>query len=475
MGLDLSEYSVIKTFAEDMPGGFFVYQADEKEEILFVNQAMIQIFGCETEEEFQKLTGNTFRGMLHPEDIERVENSIIHQIEHDTKKTDYVEYRIIRKDGKIRWIEEYGKFLHTEEYGDIFCVFATDGTERLKKRVEDLEKINRDLTASYMRESQYRQVVLSDTTSSVEVNLSKDEFVLTANQIIDGQSMDYYEFAENLHFDKFSQFIQSWCSRVDEEMREDFLAFFNISRLLQSYECDELIQSGDMWRYDLSDQRRLIRFTVYLGQNDSTGDVVALIVSRDMTGEAVKQTLQLDTIHKLLNRDSHRTEYIVDTSGECDLMQVLDKLDQAIRDSVERKQINFLIDYRKVSHFVIQTDAMALREILFQILDNAIKYTQPHGDIVLALEEKENDQEPWSEFCFMISDNGRGIRESFREKMFEPFEREKSVMESGILGLGVGLAIVNNLTEMVGAECEVESKSGEGTTFWVRLKAKWQS
>ena len=91
-----------------MPGGFFVYHADGDEAVVYVNEACLRIFGCADEEQFVALTGGAFPGMVHPEDIEAVEHSISRQIQADRYSMDYVEYRIIRRDGSVRWIEDYG-------------------------------------------------------------------------------------------------------------------------------------------------------------------------------------------------------------------------------------------------------------------------------------------------------------------------------------------------------------------------------
>ena len=98
----------LKKFMDKMPGGFLIYRADKKEEILYVNRALLRIFGCETPGEFQELTENSFRGVVHPDELLEVEESIREQVEHSQYDLDYVEYRIIRKDGEIRWVEDYG-------------------------------------------------------------------------------------------------------------------------------------------------------------------------------------------------------------------------------------------------------------------------------------------------------------------------------------------------------------------------------
>ena len=96
----------IEPILEGMPGGLFIYRADETEELLYINSAVLRIFGCETDEEFRTLTGYTFKGMVHPEDLDEVEQSIQTQIANSFYAFDYVEYRIIQKDGTIRWFED---------------------------------------------------------------------------------------------------------------------------------------------------------------------------------------------------------------------------------------------------------------------------------------------------------------------------------------------------------------------------------
>ena len=112
-------YGILR-FAEEMPGGFFIYRADRGEEILYANKAMLRIFECDTLEEFLTLTGGSFQGIVHPEDLDEVENSIEEQIRLSRYDLDYVEYRVVTKSGKVRWIDDYGHFIHSEKYGDIF-------------------------------------------------------------------------------------------------------------------------------------------------------------------------------------------------------------------------------------------------------------------------------------------------------------------------------------------------------------------
>ncbi len=91
----------LKRFTDQMPGGFFIYHADGDEELIYANTALIRLFGCETLTEFKELTGNSFRGIVHPDDLEAVEESIWQQISNSRYDLDYVEFRIIQKDGSL--------------------------------------------------------------------------------------------------------------------------------------------------------------------------------------------------------------------------------------------------------------------------------------------------------------------------------------------------------------------------------------
>ena len=125
----------VRAFIDEIPGGFLIYRADESEEIIYANKALLKIFNCTDINEFKTVTGGTFRGLVHPDDVDRVEAEIESQIARDTDAFDYVEYRIIRKDGIVRWVEDYGHFIRSEDAGDFFYVFITDATEKVTQRI----------------------------------------------------------------------------------------------------------------------------------------------------------------------------------------------------------------------------------------------------------------------------------------------------------------------------------------------------
>lgn len=113
----------------NMSDGFFIYQADQKEKILYANPAALGIFGCNTMEEFTTHYGENFPDIVHPEDLNRVQWEIHEQIKQSEKKMDYIRYRITRKDGEIRWVDDCGHLEDTDGNNQLFYVFISDITD----------------------------------------------------------------------------------------------------------------------------------------------------------------------------------------------------------------------------------------------------------------------------------------------------------------------------------------------------------
>ena len=111
-----------------------------------------------------------------------------------------------------------------------------------------------------------------------------------------------------------------------------------------------------------------------------------------------------------------------------------------------------------------------MQEIFLNIISNAVKYTPQGGSISVDMKELPGEREGFSIFETRITDTGIGIGKEYIPHLFESFSRERNSSESGILGTGIGLAIVKSLVEMMGGTIAVESELGKGTTFIVSLQ-----
>lgn len=175
MPCDGMEFDAAQLLSE-MPGGFFVYRADGDERIVYVNNACLRIFGCSTLEQFKELTGFTFPGMVHPDDIDAIERSIHDQIESNAHRMDYVEYRIITYNGSVRRIQDYGHYVQKDS-GNFFYVFIDDATDRLKGRMAELEEMNLRLNESIYREHEHRRLLRAALKQANSANIAKTTFL----------------------------------------------------------------------------------------------------------------------------------------------------------------------------------------------------------------------------------------------------------------------------------------------------------
>lgn len=241
---------IVEELGLHMPGGFFIYKAEEPEELLYANHAVIDIFGCKDLDEFKELTGNTFKGMLHPDDYRQISDSIVKQISENEGKYDYVEYRIIRKDGEIRYVDDYGHYTETEEYGGIYYVFISDVTEMKKIKAAETE-------------ARVKQQELEEKLALQEKLLEQQKKASEQSQMITAMASDYrcvyyvvldtdegicyrtdhpFDSALNVgeHF-SFSKAFKEYAEKfVTKEYREGFLNFIDPENIRKKL-ADELI------------------------------------------------------------------------------------------------------------------------------------------------------------------------------------------------------------------------------------------
>ena len=535
LNFDEKNLPMIELILEGMPGGFFIYYADEGKELIYVNKAILRIFGCDTEEEFRKLTGYTFRGMVYPEDFDSVEESIEKQIANSIYDLDYVEYRIIQKDGSVRWVEDYGHFLHTKAYGDIFMVFIEDATDRMKQRMIELEKINEEIRSANVRESQYKKAILYDAITFFEVSLSKDRFISDPLPLVEGKVYNLFEYMNPKPFEKYTDYIEFCSGNIVPEFLEEFRQFFDIGRLIRCYEKGELEQTFESWTMDARGRKRLCCYILLLGKNEYTDDVVTLFVVKDVTDQIEKQNLlqtalqraetanmarsvflsnmshdirtplnaiigytelirnhimepdKIDEYNKKIRMSGEQLLSIVNESleitrmesgkvnlveSECHLADLLADVEKSMVLDMNMKSINFIFDRSGVKRFIVIADYMRLKEILCQLLDNAIKYTNPGGNIYLTAEEIENDFPGYGMYRFIVEDNGIGISKNFMSSLFDPFKREYNTTQSGVPGTGLGLTVVKNMVDLMEGNIEVESEPGKGSKFTISLRLK---
>ena len=142
----------------------------------------------------------------------------------------------------------------------------------------------------------------------------------------------------------------------------------------------------------------------------------------------------------------------------------------AVFDEKARKK-NISLHYTmNVEHEHVLTDVTKVKEILVNILSNAIKYTPAGGSVMVYVDELPCDESGCMIVRIRISDTGIGMSQDYLTKIFEAFTREKNTTKSKIAGTGLGMSIVKNYVDLLGGTIDVESELGKGSTFTVALK-----
>ena len=120
----------------------------------------------------------------------------------------------------------------------------------------------------------------------------------------------------------------------------------------------------------------------------------------------------------------------------------------------------------------VYMDAPHLSEACFNIISNAMKYTNKGGTISCNVMQKTCEKEDWCNMIITITDNGIGMSEEFQKHIFETFERERSTTDSHIEGSGIGMGIAKKLVDLMNGTIEVKSKQGEGSKFTVTIPCR---
>ncbi len=120
-----------------MPGGLFIYRAKGDDKILYANEAVLKIFECKSVEEFLQVTGGTFNGMVYEKDRATVDASIWKQVDSNEDSFDHISYRIQTINGKIKYVEDYGRLVENKKFGSLFYVFLVEGKSKYHAYEQD--------------------------------------------------------------------------------------------------------------------------------------------------------------------------------------------------------------------------------------------------------------------------------------------------------------------------------------------------
>jgi len=173
----------------------------------------------------------------------------------------------------------------------------------------------------------------------------------------------------------------------------------------------------------------------------------------------------LSLINDILDMARLESGKIKSTLETTNIKLLISNLVEMIKSSSGVFDTNIQCNYVDVVHCNLNVDIIHLNQILLNIIDNAIKYSKPNGNIYITVTEIQNENPSISSFKFEIKDEGIGINPGFMKDLFEPFTRERNSTISGIQGTGLGMSITKKLVELLKGKIYVESELNKGTTF----------
>lgn len=197
------------------------------------------------------------------------------------------------------------------------------------------------------------------------------------------------------------------------------------------------------------------------GDTEKTQDYLSKIkISGNHLLGIVNEVLEISRIESGQTKLDESVWSIADIVKETDII---------IRDQALAKKQEFSIDIWQVQDMYIYCDKLRVKEILVNLLGNAVKYTQTGGSISLRIIQKPCEKENFGNYEIHVKDNGCGMSEEFLQKIFEPFERQANSTISGIQGTGLGMTIIKGFVDAMGGTIDIKSEENKGTEIIVRL------
>lgn len=153
------------------------------------------------------------------------------------------------------------------------------------------------------------------------------------------------------------------------------------------------------------------------------------------------------------------------------LKEQIEQIDAVIRPQTKERDQTFTV-YTELQHEQFICDPTRLRQVLINILSNAVKYTQNGGMIHFEIREEAVEAASGSTCIFTITDNGMGMTPEFQKVLFDSFTRAEDSVTNKIQGTGLGMAITKSIVEMMKGSIKVDSAPGQGSRFEVRVLLK---
>lgn len=183
--------------------------------------------------------------------------------------------------------------------------------------------------------------------------------------------------------------------------------------------------------------------------------------------------LLLSLINEVLDMSKIESGRLILSEDDFNIGELLQDLVIMMQPEIKNKQQTLDIHVKDLKHEFVTGDTQRIKQVLMNILSNAVKYTPEKGQITIDINEKE-PKDGTGNYEFVFKDSGRGMKPDFLDKIFLPFERADDNEIRNIQGTGLGMAISHKIIKMMGGDIKVESKYGKGSCFTINMPLHYQ-
>ena len=152
-----------------------------------------------------------------------------------------------------------------------------------------------------------------------------------------------------------------------------------------------------------------------------------------------------------------------------DLRNIINTVSSIARGYMENRDLNFCVSREELKTPYVMADELRIREVLLNIISNAVKFTKDGGTISFAAENAPGNDDHHIIIRYRISDTGIGMSEEFQSRIFDEFTQENDGARTSYKGTGLGMAIAKKYVDLMGGKIEVSSRQGVGSTFTVEI------
>ncbi|MGK7395274.1 MAG: PAS domain S-box protein [Candidatus Cyclobacteriaceae bacterium M3_2C_046] len=488
----------LKKLTDNVPGAIYQFELkpDGSMHFPFVSKN-ISMLHTATAEQFKENPGLSF-SEIHPDDEAYIQSSIQESARQLSEWK--VEYRTKPRNGKISWhsglakpelkedgtVVWYGIFQDItrlkeitqaqKEYQEHNLKLAAEKINILESIRDGFFVLNKDFIVEYYNDA--AEKLLNKNKSEVIGHNIFDAFPETRGSLFEEQYSYALENQVNVSFEVYFEPYQDWYKVLAYPYENKISVYFQIVTDQKKTEA-ELIKAKELAEAASHSKSEFLANMSHEIRTPLNGVIgftdLLLKTSLDMTQQQYMKTVHqsattlLEIINDILDFSKIEAGKLELLEDKCDVIEMSSKITDLIKFQAHKKELEILLNIGEGIPRFILADEVRLKQVLVNLLGNAIKFTE-RGEIELKIELLEKISQKEGVFRFSVRDTGLGIGERSQQKIFEAFSQEDASTTRKYGGTGLGLAISNKLLAMMGSRLQLKSKLGEGSSFYFDIQ-----